>query len=103
MANIIKLISSWFYYGVLLLLLRESYSSPIIISNTTPVNTTSRRYSSSAPVLTTTRIIGGRNATQNEFPFQVALRFEGRERAFCGGSIISNHLILTSAQWLKKI
>ncbi|XP_069672732.1 chymotrypsin-1-like isoform X1 [Periplaneta americana] len=55
------------------------------------------------------RIVGGRNATQNEFPFVVALLLDGGSR--CSGSIINQYKILTVAhcinnttydQWLVK-
>ena len=47
------------------------------------------------------RIVGGRLAHQNEFPYHVALRIKGKQKSFCGGSIIDNNWILTAAHCLK--
>ncbi|XP_069671916.1 chymotrypsin-1-like [Periplaneta americana] len=45
------------------------------------------------------RIIGGRNATQNEFPFVVSLLFHGRPR--CTGTIINRFKVLTAAHCIN--
>lgn len=49
-----------------------------------------------------TRIIGGEKAVA---PYQVALLWDGqpKDRAFCGGAIIDNNWILTSASCVTKI
>ena len=51
------------------------------------------------------RIIGGNNATSNEYPWQAYLNisFENGESTFCGGSLISNQHILTAAHCTKRI
>src|SRR6185312_11194777 len=50
------------------------------------------------------RIVGGRPARNNEFPYQVALRMRKsilswffNRPAFCGGSIVNKHWVLTAA------
>lgn len=48
-------------------------------------------------------IIGGREAKDNEFPYQIAIREKKLlpgEPSICGGSIISNDLIITAAHCL---
>ncbi|XP_012261245.2 chymotrypsin-1-like [Athalia rosae] len=44
------------------------------------------------------KIIGGDNAEEGEFPWQVSLRDNGRH--FCGGTLISNQHVLTAAHCL---
>lgn len=43
------------------------------------------------------RIVGGQNAELGQFPHQVSLRSRNSRGHFCGGSIISDHFILTAA------
>lgn len=43
------------------------------------------------------RVVGGRPAFVNEFPYQVAFLNRGADHAFCGGSIIADRWILTAA------
>ena len=43
------------------------------------------------------RIVGGRVARRNEYPYQVAIRSRGGALAFCGGTIIANNWVLTAA------
>ena len=43
------------------------------------------------------RIVGGRRALEGEFPYQVGLIAGDRGLVFCGGSILSNHWIVTAA------
>ncbi|XP_002941509.1 serine protease 27 [Xenopus tropicalis] len=46
----------------------------------------------------TNRIAGGHEATKGEFPWQVAVWLPGK--MFCGGTLLSNTWVLTSAQCL---
>lgn len=43
------------------------------------------------------RIIGGSDAIPGQFPYQASLRKVANRRHFCGGSIVTNHWILTAA------
>ena len=44
------------------------------------------------------RIVGGKEAAPGQFPHQVGLRITmGSRTAFCGGSILSDRVILTAA------
>ncbi|XP_069701663.1 trypsin alpha-like isoform X2 [Periplaneta americana] len=47
------------------------------------------------------RIIGGRNATQNEFPFVVAILYKGRRE--CTGTIIARKFILTAGHCVINV
>ncbi|GJQ83330.1 hypothetical protein Trydic_g15638, partial [Trypoxylus dichotomus] len=40
------------------------------------------------------RVVGGYNATENQFPYQVSLRYNGNHN--CGGSIIGDKWVLTA-------
>ena len=44
------------------------------------------------------RIIGGKNAEQGKWPFVVSII--SKKQVFCGGTIISDHSILTAAHCL---
>ena len=48
-------------------------------------------------LLPPSRIVGGRPARQNEFPYQVSFRWKAYYSARCGGTIINNNWILTAA------
>jgi len=50
----------------------------------------------------TTFIIGGTETDVNEYPWQVALVFNGRTWPFCGGSIIGDRWILTAAHCVEE-
>ena len=55
---------------------------------------------------TDVRIVGGKPALPNEFPWMAALVYEnsnGKSLIFCGGSLISPNVILTVAHCLKPI
>lgn len=41
------------------------------------------------------RIVGGQDADNNQFPYQISLRFENTH--VCGGSIIDEKWVLTAA------
>lgn len=43
------------------------------------------------------RIIGGEDAEEGQFPYQVSLRHSNNGKILCGGGIISNRFILTAA------
>lgn len=49
------------------------------------------------------RIIGGQNAEDGQFPYQVSLRTKLSNKHFCGGSIISSRFILTAAHCSEGI
>lgn len=51
---------------------------------------------------TTSRIVGGTEAEQGQFPHQVSIRSTLNERHFCGGSIISKNFILTAAHCTQE-
>lgn len=44
-----------------------------------------------------TRIVGGRNAREDEFPYQVAFTLLDDKTVFCGGNLINDRWILTAA------
>lgn len=52
-----------------------------------------------------TRVVGGRKARENEFPWQVAIELnkldEAEPRQFCGGAIISSEWVLTAAHCVQ--
>ena len=96
MANLLNLIICLI---CIIFLLNQSHSLPTFSLLSFPVNSKILQqflpfdHLRSLPTL----IIGGRSAKFKEFPLQVAFRFEGKDRAFCGGSIITCHWILTAA------
>lgn len=47
------------------------------------------------------RVIGGSDAQEGQFPYQISLRVGGEH--VCGGTIISNKFILTAAHCVEKI
>merc|ERR1712215_47994 len=49
------------------------------------------------PQVDRNRIIGGKPATKNEYPWIVALVEFGRTHPFCGGTLLSSKTILTAA------
>lgn len=46
------------------------------------------------------RIIGGYNAQQGQFPYQIALQVNGRFS--CGGTIIAQNYVLTAAHCVTR-
>ena len=48
------------------------------------------------------RIIGGRQVTATEFPYQVAIKNRGESHSFCGGSIIDQYWVLTAAHCVRS-
>jgi len=46
------------------------------------------------------RIIGGQNANLHEYPWQVSLVSKARMRHFCGGSLITERIVLTAGHCL---
>lgn len=49
------------------------------------------------------RIVGGKDAIEGQFPYQVSLRTRFLRQHFCGGSIISSYFILTAAHCTQGI
>lgn len=47
------------------------------------------------------RIVGGRPARANQFPYQALIRHRNGD-VFCGGAIIGNRFILTSANCFQR-
>ncbi|XP_017787319.1 PREDICTED: trypsin-1-like [Nicrophorus vespilloides] len=52
---------------------------------------------------TENRIVGGRPASEGEFPFQVSLRRSYNDNHFCGGSLIDPSHVLTAAHCMYYI
>lgn len=77
-----------------LLLLLSVYAAPGISQLTTPVITTPAQPVCGDPVFSN-RIVGGKNANQGAWPWQISLRYQGSH--ICGGSLISNQWIATAA------
>ncbi|XP_066591615.1 ovochymase-1-like [Prorops nasuta] len=48
----------------------------------------------------TPRIVSGENAKEGEFPYHVSLQYKGKNFHFCGGSILNEYYVLTTAQCL---
>ncbi|KAI4471106.1 polyserase-related [Holotrichia oblita] len=46
------------------------------------------------------RIVGGFDAADGQFPYQISLRWHGRH--ICGGSILNQHYILTAAHCIHR-
>lgn len=51
---------------------------------------------------THTQIIGGNNAPDGLYPYQVSLRNSKNNMHFCGGAIISKNFIITAAHCLNQ-
>ncbi|NP_001091357.1 uncharacterized protein LOC100037197 precursor [Xenopus laevis] len=77
----------WEFAGITLLLL---VSAPPTFSQ----NTTSTTPTCGSP-LVSSRIVGGTDATNGAWPWQISLRYRGSH--ICGGSLISNQWVLTAA------
>jgi len=50
-----------------------------------------------------TKIVGGSEAEENEYPWQVGLALSGSSRPFCGGSLISSKEVLTAGHCTRQI
>jgi secreted trypsin-like serine protease len=74
---------------VVILVLASTYSLPQ--TDTKTVNSTNAE----------PRIAGGTNATTNEFPYQVAIFAKGSATLRCGGALITDNFVLTSAYCAK--
>lgn len=53
--------------------------------------------------LITPRIVGGKDAKDGQFPYQVSLRTRFSQQHFCGASIISARFLLTAAHCTQGI
>lgn len=51
----------------------------------------------------TPRIVGGDDAEEGQFPYQVSLRTKLSKQHFCGGSILSSRFILTAAHCTQGV
>ncbi|XP_065363290.1 serine protease SP24D-like [Calliphora vicina] len=47
------------------------------------------------------RIVGGKNAKENQFPYQISLRYYNQH--ICGGSIISKNYVVTAAHCVTTV
>ena len=52
--------------------------------------------------IATPRIVGGRQAPDGQYPYQVSIRYSDTDNHKCGGSIIDKKWILTVAHCLLK-
>lgn len=51
--------------------------------------------------ITPEKVLGGSDAQDGQFPYQVSLRIGGSH--VCGGTIISDNFILTAAHCVEKV
>lgn len=47
------------------------------------------------------RVLGGSNAKEGQFPYQVSIKVHGSH--VCGGSIVSDYFVLTAAHCVENV
>jgi len=49
------------------------------------------------------KIVGGQNADKNEYPWQVALKYNNNRYPFCGGTLLNSKTVLTAGHCLEGV
>jgi secreted trypsin-like serine protease len=73
-------------------------ASPAIVNN---FNATVAQNERHLPSSIIQYILGGKYVNINDYPYQVAFRYKSRYLAFCGGSIVNAHWIVTAAHCFR--